>query len=214
MNPRSRNLLVAAAVLVVALAIAAVAFAGGGDDDSDVASGGATGTASGPTLQQYQAVDITGTPLGQFASSADDPAIGKAVPELTGHSFDGTAVHIRNDGRPKLVLFLAHWCPHCRAEVPVVRDWLDAGNGTNLDVYAVSTNATADRPNWPPSKWLEDENWPTPVLVDDRQSVAASAYGLTSFPYFVFVNSDGTVALRGSGEVPAAELTQMASRVK
>jgi thiol-disulfide isomerase/thioredoxin len=211
MNPRSRNLLVAAAVIVVALAIAAVAFAGGGgDDDSDVASGGGTGR----TVQQYQAVDVTGAALGQFTSSTNDPAVGKMIPQLTGHSFDGTPVHVRNDGRPKLLLFLAHWCPHCRAEVPVVRDWLGAGNGTNLDVYAISTNASADRPNWPASKWLEDENWPTPVLVDDRDSTAASAFGLTSFPYFVFVNSDGTVALRGSGEVPAAQLTQMASEVK
>jgi thiol-disulfide isomerase/thioredoxin len=213
MNPRSRNLLIAAAVVVVALAIAAVAFAGGGgDDDDDVASGGGNG--AGRTLQQYQAVDVTGTALERFTSSANDSAVGTGVPQLTGHSFDGTPVHIRDDGRPKLLLFLAHWCPHCRAEVPVVRDWLAAGNGTNLDVYAISTNASADRPNWPASTWLEDEKWPTPVLVDDRNSTAASAFGLTSFPYFVFVNSDGTVALRGSGEVPPAQLTQMANAVK
>jgi thiol-disulfide isomerase/thioredoxin len=212
MNPRSRNLVIAAAVVVVGLAIAAVAFAGGGgDDDSDVASSsGGTGTA----VQQYQAVDLTGTPLGRLTSTANDPAVGAPVPPLIGHGFDGTPVHIGDDGRPKLLLFLAHWCPHCRAEVPVVRDWLAAGNGANLDVYAISTNATADRPNWPPSTWLEDEKWTTPVLVDDRESTAASAFGLTSFPYFVFVNSDGTVALRGSGEVPPDQLTQMASRVK
>lgn len=213
MNPRSRNLLIAAAVVVVGLAIAAVAFAGGGGDD-DAASGDGAGTGSGQTVQQYQAVDLTGTPLSQFTSSANDPAVGKPVPQLIGHGFDGTPVHIGNDGKPKLLLFLAHWCPHCRAEVPVVRDWLAAGNGANLAVYAISTNATADRPNWPPSKWLEGEKWTTPVLVDDRESTAAGAFGLTSFPYFVFVNSDGTVALRGSGEVPPDQLTQMASRVK
>jgi thiol-disulfide isomerase/thioredoxin len=213
MNPRSRNLLIAAAVLVVGLAIAAVTFAGGGDDGV-VASGDGGGTGTGQTVQQYQAVDLTGTPLGQFTSTANDPAVGKPVPQLIGHDFDGTPVHIADDGKPKLLLFLAHWCPHCRAEVPVVRDWLAAGNGANLDVYAISTNATADRPNWPPSKWLEDERWTTPVLVDDRESTAASAFGLTSFPYFVFVDSDGTVALRGSGEVPPDQLTEMASRVK
>lgn len=212
MNPRSRNLLVAAAVVVVALGLAAVAFAAsGGDDDRDVATGGG-GTAR--TVQQYRAVDITGAALGEFTSTANDRAVGKAAPQLTGHSFDGAPVHIGDDGRPKLLLFLAHWCPHCRAEVPVVRDWLAAGNGADLDVYAISTNATDDRPNWPPSKWLADEKWPTPVLVDDPDSSAARAFGLRSFPYFVFVNADGTVALRGSGELPPDELTQLASRVR
>ena len=32
-------------------------------------------------------------------------------------SFDGTPVEIAPDGKAKLVVFLAHWCPHCRAEV-------------------------------------------------------------------------------------------------
>ena len=38
--------------------------------------------------------------------------------------FEGDAVAITNDGRPKIILLFAHWCPHCQNEVPVVTEWL------------------------------------------------------------------------------------------
>ena len=39
-------------------------------------------------------------------------------------------------------------------------------------------------------------------MADSRDGTAAKAYGLTAYPYFVLVNADGTVAGRGSGELP------------
>ena len=26
-----------------------------------------------------------------------------------------------------MVVFLAHWCPHCNAEIPVLNEWRDSG---------------------------------------------------------------------------------------
>jgi thiol-disulfide isomerase/thioredoxin len=210
MNTRSRTFLIAAAVAVVLLAIVAVALAGGGDDDDSAVSTGA----GGQTIREYQAVDITGGALPEFVSTSNDIAVGTPAPQLIGHNFDGTPVHIQNDGKPKLVLFLAHWCPHCQKEVPVVKQWLTDGGGEGIEVYAVSTNATSDRPNWPASTWLRNEGWPAPVLVDDKQSTAAERFGLTSFPYLVFVDAEGNVALRASGEIPAEQLTTFADAVR
>ena len=45
----------------------------------------------------------------------------------------GCAVSIEADGRPKIVVFLAHWCPHCQAEVPRLVDWFGE-NGVPDDV--------------------------------------------------------------------------------
>ena len=53
--------------------------------------------------------------------------------------------------------------------------------------------------------WLAREGWTAPVITDPDGSVA-SAYGLTAFPFFVFVNADGTVAARATGELPMPEL--------
>ena len=44
--------------------------------------------------------------------------------------------------------------------------------------------------------------WPFPVLADSTQFTAATAYGLSAYPYFVLVNADGKVAARATGEVP------------
>ena len=38
--------------------------------------------------------------------------------------------------------------------------------------------------------------------MDSDDSTAARAFGLQSFPYWVAIDADGTVALRVSGELP------------
>jgi RNA polymerase sigma factor (sigma-70 family) len=62
--------------------------------------------------------------LPTFTGTATDPAVGRAIPEARGTDFEGSSVAIEHDGRPKVLLFVAHWCPHCQAEVPVVQAWL------------------------------------------------------------------------------------------
>jgi thioredoxin-related protein len=52
---------------------------------------------------------------------------------------------------------------------------------------------------------LASASRPTPVLADSSSDQAAAAFGLSSFPYFVFVNADGTVSSRVSGEIPVEE---------
>lgn len=71
-------------------------------------------------LAQVRPVEVSGEPLPPLADGAVDPAIGRPVPEARGATFDGTVVVIVRDGQPKLIAFLAHWCPHCQREVPVV----------------------------------------------------------------------------------------------
>jgi hypothetical protein len=76
--------------------------------------------------------------------------------------------------------------------------------GVQVSAVATATNAQAD--NYPPSAWLKGEKWTFPVLADSPTGTAAQAYGLTSYPYFVLVNADGTVAGRGTGELPEDQL--------
>lgn len=194
---------VVAVVVVAALAVVAVLLAGG-DDESTI-----------DATQEAAGVQVTGDPLpaypevGGFVAPADqDGGVGKVPPTLTGEDFEGEPVTIApgDDGRAKVVVFLAHWCPHCQKEVPVIQDWVDAGNlPDDVDLVAVSTAASADRPNYPPSKWLGREGWTSPVLLDNADSSAATAWGLTGFPYMVFVDADGKVVRRASGEVPVAD---------
>lgn len=40
------------------------------------------------------------------------------------------------------------------------------------------------------------------VLADSASREAASAFGLTAFPFSVFVYADGTIAARATGAIP------------
>jgi thiol-disulfide isomerase/thioredoxin len=155
-------------------------------------------------LVQTQTSTITGEALpGYPEDGSADPAIGQTAPSVSGKSFDGNAVAIRADNRPKMILFLAHWCNHCQAEVPLVQSWIDSGAAPgDVDFYSVSTAVDANQPNYPPSAWLEREGWAPPVLADDEAGSVADAFGIGGFPFFVFVDGDGKVVQRSAGRIP------------
>ena len=190
-------------VIVIAAAVIAVIASSGSDDGSDKVSGSA----------QTRAVEVSGSPLPVYGSGGD-PAVGTPAPELRGASFDGTPVNITHNGRPKLVVFVAHWCPHCQREVPLLVDYLrNSPIPAGMDLVAVATSTSADRPNYPPSKWLEREAWPSPVLADSSSSDAARAFGLPGFPYFVAIDSSGLVVERTSGELPVSDFDALVARL-
>ncbi len=203
---RSRTpLLVAAGLAAVVLVALAVALTSGGDDDD--------GTTAGNDAATTGTVAVSGTPLPELTDSADDPAIGMTFPTLTGVDQSGQSMTISADDGPMMVLFVAHWCPHCQREVPVVQDWVDDGGlPPGVDLVTVSTAIDPQRPNYPPDAWLAREGWTAPVLVD-ADGTAAAATGLTAFPYFVAVDADGQVAARTTGELTTDQLDAVAAEI-
>lgn len=159
---------------------------------------------------EYGSPDIEGASLNVMPpnQTVDESANGSPIPDVTGENFAGDEVVIdRADGSAKAIVFLAHWCPHCQAEVPRVQAWLDGGGGVDgVEMYAVATSMNSAQGNYPPSEWLEREGWTAPVIRDDQDNSVLRAYGAGGFPYWVFVNADGTVALRTSGELEVAQL--------
>lgn len=143
---------------------------------------------------------VTGHSLAPFVGGQVDTQIGSAAPEVRGADFDGTPVSIENNGKAKMIVFLAHWCPNCQAEVPQVVAWL-AENEVPADVemITVATSISRTRTNFPPSSWLERENWPLPVILDSTTSEVGIAYGASAFPIWAMVDADGILLARVSG---------------
>lgn len=211
---RRTALIVGAAVVVVLLALVVAIVAGSSDDDTATTTGGAGAGAPADAAGAPAAVTIQGEALPPLPDSGADPAVGQAMPTLSGTSLDGTPLTVPTTGRPTLALFVAHWCPHCQAEVPVVQDWVDEGRlPEGVDLMTVSTAVDARRGNHPPAEWLASEGWTAPVLADDAQSSGAEAAGLTAFPYFVAVDADGAVAARASGELTPTQLDQITAQL-
>ena len=182
---------------IVAGVVAVAAIAAGLSSESD-------------QVQAYGEVAIVGEALPRHEPGPTDPAEGAPAPTITGET-----VSVSPGSTPTIVLFLAHWCSHCQAEVPRLTDWVEAnGMPEGIDVIAVATSSTPTQGNYPPSVWLERENFPFPVIYDDEEGTAALAYGLSAFPFWVVLDSGGTVVDRFSGELPStAAITDLFSSV-
>ncbi len=192
------------AALIAVLAI--VAFFGfaflaasllGGEDLVDIDSDGfeaANVVLDGDILEQMPgSVSISTDPTA-------DGSIGRVAPTISGTNFSGETVELLNDGRPKAIYFVAHWCPYCQAEVPQLVEMIGDGQvPEGLDIYLVSTSVDSGRTNYPASAWLDAADWPTPIIRDDSSATALISYGAGGFPYGVFLNSANQVVARSAG---------------
>ncbi len=193
--------LIAGVVVVVGLAAALALIGGGGGGGSSTGIETAPVTVGGAALA---ATDGSG-----LIDPKTDPAVGKSVPSLSGSTPSGTPISFAATAKPTVYLFVAHWCPHCQAEVPRVVTWIAEGRFASSGAVwrTVSTAVDNTRDNYPPSAWLAKVRWDQPVMVDSVKSEAATALGLRSFPYFVFVDGNGVVRQRATGELTLDELT-------
>ena len=207
-SSRKTFLIIGAAVLLAAAI--AIGFSGGSDDattqpkttvEGEVASG------------EFQPVIVDGdvlSPLGDGSGNpAMDTAMGKTAPTLNGYTFAGNPVSITPgaSAQPIMLVFLAHWCPHCNREVPRLIDWQEQGLvPEGLRVIGVTTASRNDQANWPPSDWIEEMKWPFEVFVDSEAGDAANAYGVDGFPFIAIVNAEGKIVGRHSGELELADL--------
>lgn len=169
------------------------------------ACGGGEDTADGNP--DFGDVSVTGS-LAPFQDPTNDPAVGLPAPTVTGVDRTGAEVtYTPGGGTPSLVLFLAHWCPHCQNDLPKMVEWLEANpDALGVDVTAIATGTDQTRPNFPPGPWIEREGWTRPHIMDDRQGTAGQAFGLTSFPFWVAVDGDGNVLGRLAGELGAEQI--------
>jgi cytochrome c biogenesis protein CcmG/thiol:disulfide interchange protein DsbE len=156
---------------------------------------------------QVGSPDVSGDVLPRLPDTGTDPAVGTPIPEVVGADFDGTEVSITDDGNAKIIIFLAHWCPHCQRELPIVQDWLETDPlPDGVDIYAVATGISRTRDNYPPSSWFEREGWDGPVIVDDAGSSVGLSFGLPAYPFWVFADADNNVLARVTGGIAPSDL--------
>ena len=184
--------------IIVVLAVIAIVFAGNTEPGNEYGDPQVSGQLS--LMPPNTRVDAT--------------ANGETSPTVIGQDFDGNEVRIENDGRAKAIVLLAHWCGFCQNEVPTVQAWLDSGGGVEgVDIYSIATAMDSNRDNFPPSAWFDREGWTVPVIRDDSNNSVHTAYGSGGFPFWVFVNSDGTVAFRLAGATTIEELELIMSEL-
>jgi thiol-disulfide isomerase/thioredoxin len=172
----------------------------------------------GQVTTEFGSVTAKGKALPSYPETPSDcyvdPAVGEQAPVLTGQRFDGSPITIAASGKPTVVFFVAHWCPHCNREVPaLVSEWTKQGLPKGVQLFSVTTGSAQNAPNWPPSQWLTDLKWPVANLADDAKQTAAASFGLPGYPFIVMLKPDGTVYYRHSGEWPVSDFDDEVARL-
>lgn len=159
-------------------------------------------------------VTVEGEDLPFFDSASADPAVGQVAPTVTGNDWNDNQYTIGPSDNAKIVVMLAHWCPHCQAEIPVINQWVaDGGLPEGVELYGVTvlTNRLRDGSTWPPGEWLDDSGWTTPTIMDDEGGSVVQAYGLTSTPTYVVLGPDNENLGRLAGQIGTSGLDALAA---
>jgi cytochrome c biogenesis protein CcmG/thiol:disulfide interchange protein DsbE len=166
----------------------------------------ATGSSAASTVDIGQ---VVAQDLPRYPDSGEDMAIGLSLGQVSGVWYADGTVHTIDpaDGTARAWLVWAHWCPHCQAELPIVKAWYEENAAANpdMDIVSIATAIDDSGPN-PLLPYLADEEFPFPVIIDDSGGLSAR-FGVNAFPFWVFTAPDGTVLGRTVGELPEDQLT-------
>ncbi|MEC7884732.1 MAG: TlpA disulfide reductase family protein [Chloroflexota bacterium] len=139
-----------------------------------------------------------------------DPAVGLEVPIITGVDLYGSPISVRSEGQTTIIIVLAHWCPHCRNEVRELASYfIENPVPEGIRILSLATSIDSSRANYPPHEWFANEGWPIPVIVDNSNSDIARAIGVSSFPFYVVIDSTGNVSLRIAGRIGVERLERL-----
>ncbi len=146
---------------------------------------------------------VIGQILPEYAAENDDNIVqGQEAPTFSGPNENSEIVSIEKNGNAKALLFLAHWCGYCQKEVPIVQEYIDLiGIPEGVEIIAIATSIDRSKSNYPPHDWLESEGW-SEVQIYDIDREIGTAYGINSFPYWVFLDKDLKVVARRAGNLP------------
>ena len=150
---------------------------------------------------------ISGAVLPEAPFEGHDSAVGLPAPLATGTGPDGTTVTI---GLPlQAVMFMAHWCPACQAELPELVEQMRTGlKAEGVELIIVTTfsdgDAGSDR-----ASWLAAEGWQGRALLDGPQSTSATLYGVSAVPTLVLIDADGLIRLRKVGRTDPGQLQEL-----
>jgi peroxiredoxin len=132
---------------------------------------------------------FTGLAQAQFFV-ADEPLVGKPVPEFSLKGLDGKEQPFNQfrNGKKTIIFFWATWCPHCRKQMTMMNQEMEALAKDNVKLAAVDLGEKGDLVR----SFVEKNQIKVPVYLDE-DSKCEEAFNLIGLPTLIYVNADGTV---------------------
>lgn len=131
--------------------------------------------------------------------SGNGPANGSDAPDFTLHALDGQTFKLSGfrSHQSVVLAFWASWCGPCRLEMPEIIDFYRRHHDQGVEVLAVSIDEDAAAARG----FAEQNHFPFPVLLDDRQE-AARNYQVEGVPSVFVVDRSGKVRASVEGLSP------------
>ena len=128
---------------------------------------------------------------------------GSAAPEFSAVDLSGATQTLgASKGEATLVHFWASWCPHCRSDVPLMKDLFARYRGKGLRIVTVSIDQDANKL----TQFVKDQQIPYPVISAYKDPKGPNAqlpelYEAQGVPAYYLVDAKGVIAQTFSGSV-------------
>ncbi len=148
-------------------------------------------------IQRSDVATVNGEPLPPPVA-VGAPAAHFSVIDLNGVTHTLPQAH----PTPTLLVFWATWCPHCRADVPLLADLFTRYQEQGLRLLAVSV----DREFESVRAFVQQHALPYPIVVAGRQPTTAGVdmpqrYEASGVPMYVLIDARGTIVRIFAGSV-------------
>lgn len=135
------------------------------------------------------------------------------APDFTVFDTNGNKVKLSDfKGKPVVLNFWASWCPPCKGEMPHFnKEYATVKNGV---VFMMVDLVDGQRETQEKGqKYVKDQGYDLPIYFDNEQQ-AASAYGISSIPDTLFIDSDGNIINAYQGAIDEETLISGINSIK
>jgi len=119
---------------------------------------------------------------------------------------DGKNVSLSDfKGKPIVLNFWASWCPPCKAEMPDYEKIYQQYNAKGVVFMMVNMTDGSRETTSIAKQFLKDNHYTFTAYFDVKYN-ASNAYGISSIPESVFIDSDGNIVNSYEGSINAATM--------
>ena len=118
-------------------------------------------------------------------------AVGTTAPAFDAVDLAGAPQSLAaNKGHTVLLQFWASWCPHCRSDVPYMKELATKYEKKGVKVLTVSVDQEPDKLQ----AFLQKEQLPYPVITASAYPSLPALYEMQGIPGYYLIDAKGTIA--------------------